>query len=134
MSPILIFICYLAFRFLTFNAVISVLQIFLKSLKKLVCLGDDTYYPLDESETISMRGLDKTIISVDSSSKVEGSRLEKDVEEILRHVHSLVVNSTATQARLDVRSEWHQVAIVFDRILFFVFLLTFIIYSCVLLR
>lgn len=109
-------------------------QIFLKSLKKLVCLGDDTYYPLDESETISMRGLDKTIISVDGSSKGDGSRLEKDVEEILRHVHSLVVNNTAKEARLDIRSEWHQVAIVFDRILFFVFMLTFVIYSCVLLR
>ena len=113
---------------------VSISQIFLKSLKKLVCLGDDTYYPLDESETISMRGLDKAIISVDSSSKVEGSRLEKDVEEILRHVHSLVVNNTAKEARFDVRSEWHQVAIVFDRILFFVFMLTFVIYSCVLLR
>ena len=81
-----------------------------------------------------MRGLDKTIISVDSSSKVEGSRLEKDVEEILRHVHSLVVKNTATEARIDIRSEWHQVAIVFDRILFLVFMFTFIIYSCVLLR
>lgn len=109
-------------------------QVFLKSLKKLVCLGEDTYYPLDESETISMRGLDKQILTVDSTTKTEGSRLERDVEEILRHVHSLVVNSTAKQARLDVRSEWHQVAIVFDRILFFIFMLTFIIYSCVLLR
>ena len=109
-------------------------QVFLKSLKKLVCLGEDTYYPLDESETISMRGLDKQILTVDSTTKTEGSRLERDVEEILRHIHTLVVNSTAKQARLDVRSEWHQVAIVFDRILFFIFMLTFIIYSCVLLR
>lgn len=109
-------------------------QIFLKSLKKLVCLGEDSYYPLDESETISMRGLDKQIITLDSTTKIEGSRLEKDVEEILRHVHSLVVKSTAKEARLDVRSEWHQVAIVFDRVLFFIFMLTFVIYSCVLLR
>ena len=81
-----------------------------------------------------MRGLDKQVLTVENSSKIEGSRIEKDVEEILRHVHTLVVKSTTKEARTDVSSEWHQVAIVFDRILFFIFLLTFIIYSCVLLR
>ena len=105
----------------------------MKTLKKLLCLGDDVYYPLDESETISMRGLEKQVLN-DNSPKIEGSRVERDVQEILRHVHTLVIKSSAKDARAEMRSEWQQVAIVFDRILFFIFALTFIIYSCVLLR
>ncbi|KAL3883545.1 hypothetical protein ACJMK2_029828 [Sinanodonta woodiana] len=113
--------------------------IFLKTLKKMVCLGDTIYYPLEESETISLRGLDKPVINIDTASKSSdqtkqySSKLERDVEEILRYLHSLVVRSTADEARNEIYSEWSQVALVIDRLLCFFFFVTFLVCSFVLL-
>jgi hypothetical protein len=57
-------------------------------LKRLVCLGDDTYYPLDESETVSMRGLDRPLdTSTKPDTTTSQSTMEKDIEEILHHVY-----------------------------------------------
>lgn len=107
---------------------------FLRGLKRLVCLGDDTYYPLDESETVSMRGLDRPLdTSTKPDTTTSQSKMEKDIEEILRHVHTMAFRSTVLEARQDVRNEWHQVAIVIDRLLCFLFFITFLLYTFVLL-
>ncbi|CAG2210644.1 neuronal acetylcholine receptor subunit beta-3-like isoform X1 [Mytilus edulis] len=107
---------------------------FLRGLKRLVCLGDDTYYPLDESETVSMRGLDRPLDSMTKpDTTTTQSKMEKDIEEILRHVHTMAFRATVLEARQDVRNEWHQVALVIDRLLCFLFFITFLLYTFVLL-
>ncbi|KAK3097858.1 hypothetical protein FSP39_013889 [Pinctada imbricata] len=108
---------------------------FLRGLKRLVCLGEDTYYPLDEMETISMRGLDRAVDgNVRQQTEITSqNKLERDVEEILRHVHTLTLRSTVIEARHEIRNEWHQVALVLDRLLCFLFAMTFLLYTFVLL-
>ncbi|XP_060068345.1 neuronal acetylcholine receptor subunit alpha-5-like [Ylistrum balloti] len=108
-------------------------QLFLRGLKRVVCLGDDTYYPLDELETVSMRGLDRTMDGIVRQENTTQSKMERDVEEILRHLHTLTIRSTVLEARHEIRNEWHQVALVLDRIFFFLFILTFLLYTFVLL-
>lgn len=106
----------------------------MRGLKRLVCLGDDTYYPLDESETVSMRGLDRPMENMTKpDTTTTQTKMEKDIEEILRHVHGMAFRTTVLEARQDVRNEWHQVALVIDRVLCFVFFLTFLLYTFVLL-
>lgn len=105
----------------------------------MVCLGGDAYYPLDEMETITMRGLDKTtnIHDVDYPKPTDmtshPSKLERDVEEILKHMRTLATKEAILDARLEIRSEWQQVAMVVDRILCFLFMLIFFISTFVLL-
>ncbi|XP_071112930.1 neuronal acetylcholine receptor subunit alpha-10-like [Haliotis cracherodii] len=116
--------------------------IFLRSLKRLVCLGSDNYYPLDEMETITMRGLDKSA-TVGMSSLGDGpmsnqdsrppTKLERDVDDILKQVHLLTTRAAICEARQEMLSEWHQVALVMDRVLFFLFMLIFLMCSVILL-
>ncbi len=121
---------------------LSFLQIFLRSLKRLVCLGGDSYYPLDEMETITMRGLDKSA-TVGISSPGDGpmrnqdsrspSKLERDVEDLLKQLHLLTTRAAISEARQEMLSEWHQVALVLDRVLFFFFMVTFLMCSVIVL-
>ncbi|NP_001267752.1 neuronal acetylcholine receptor subunit alpha-9-like precursor [Aplysia californica] len=113
--------------------------IFLRSLKRLVCLGSDSYYPLSDVDPISMRGLDKTISSQDRQlTNVENrsattSKMEKDLEEITRQVNLLSARISVQDARDDALCEWRQVALVVDRVLFFFFSLIFLMCSVILL-
>ncbi|BFZ10098.1 hypothetical protein BsWGS_13138 [Bradybaena similaris] len=100
--------------------------IFLRSLKRLVLLGNDSYYPLTDFDTISMRGLDKTLASQErQGADLRGantSKLEREMEEL-----------NCNEARQDILNEWRQVALVMDRVLFFLFLLMFLLCSVILL-
>ncbi|XP_059165447.1 neuronal acetylcholine receptor subunit alpha-3-like [Physella acuta] len=117
----------------------AVRWIFLRSLKRLVCLGNDSYYPLTDLDTISMRGLDKTITCQDrqpSNSDLRGinsSKVEKDIEEVNRNLSILSAKIALQDARQEVLNEWRQVALVVDRVLFFLFLLVFLMCSVILL-
>ncbi|KAK0064423.1 nicotinic acetylcholine receptor subunit type H, partial [Biomphalaria pfeifferi] len=113
--------------------------IFLRSLKRLVCLGNDSYYPLNDLDTISMRGLDKTMASQErqqTNSDIRGmnsSKVERDIEEICRNMNLLSAKIALQDSRQDVLNEWHQVALVVDRVLFFLFFLVFLMCSVILL-
>lgn len=108
-------------------------QLFLKTLKKLVCLNDDNYYPLDDKESVSLQGIEKQSLNTDQTIKTDGNKLERDVSEILRHVNTLVIRTLVAKSRSDARNEWYQVGIVIDRIMCFLFMLIFVVYSCALL-
>ncbi|CAL1546815.1 unnamed protein product [Lymnaea stagnalis] len=113
--------------------------IFLRSLKRLVCLGNDSYYPLTDLDTISMRGLDKTMAAQDRQPAnpelrgINSSKVEKDIEEITRNVSIFCAKIALQESRQDVLNEWRQVALVVDRVLFFLFLLVFLMCSVILL-
>jgi len=109
----------------------SILQLFLKALKKVVCLRDEEYFPLEEVEAVSLRSLEKQFLANSETIKAETSKLEKDVEEILRNLSVLV--TMTSQSRGDMRNEWYQVALVFDRIMCFLFSLVFVVCTCALL-
>lgn len=79
-----------------------------------------------------MRGLDRQV-EIRQEMTPQQSKLEKDVEDILRHVHSLNIRSTVLESRQEVKNEWQQVALVIDRILFIFFLFTFLMYTVILL-
>ena len=114
----------------TYNPVIF--QVFLKTLKRFFCLTEP-YYPLDESETISLKGLDKPLINSETAVSKQGvNKMERDIGEILRCLNTLIARNVAIESRKDIHSEWYQLAIVFDRILCFFFFVIFVIYSCVL--
>lgn len=74
-----------------FNLLI-LLQCILRGLRRLVCLGDDAYFPLNEIDTLSMKSLDIPAVEPIVKSDISGnqSKLEKDVEEILRHVQTMI--------------------------------------------
>ena len=82
-----------------------------------------------------MRGLDRpTENNVRQPPESTGqTKMERDVEEILRHVHTLTLRTTVMEARQEIRNEWHQVALVIDRLLCFLFAMTFLLYTFVLL-
>lgn len=107
-------------------------QVFLRSLKKLVCVTEDSYHPLEDTEAISFRNIEKQT-NDNADVKSDASKLEKDVGEILKQVNMLVKHSVVAESRRGVRSEWYQLALVFDRIMCFLFLIIFVVYSCVLL-
>ncbi|XP_045197749.2 neuronal acetylcholine receptor subunit beta-3-like isoform X3 [Mercenaria mercenaria] len=108
-------------------------QLFLKTLKKIVCVNEDSYHPLDDTETISFKSIDKQTVTNSADGKHDGNKLERDVDEILKQVNVLVVRSVIAESRRNVRTEWYQVVLVFDRIMCLLFLLVFVVYSCVLL-
>lgn len=68
-------------------------QCILRGLRRLVCLGDDAYFPLNEIDTLSMKSLDIPAVEPIVKSDISGnqSKLEKDVEEILRHVQTMII-------------------------------------------
>ncbi|KAK7108213.1 neuronal acetylcholine receptor subunit alpha-3-like [Littorina saxatilis] len=133
--------------------------IFLRSLKRLVCLGSDTYYPINDLETISMRGLDqpKTSLTPGSvstdrrdlqqqqqqqqtcvgdltrSAATTTAKLEREVEEISRQLHVMGVRAHVQDARADAVNEWRLVALVVDRILFFLFLFVYLMCAVIVL-
>ncbi|XP_064607615.1 neuronal acetylcholine receptor subunit alpha-2-like isoform X2 [Liolophura sinensis] len=102
-------------------------KIFLQGLKRVACFGEDTYYPLDEMETISMRGLDRHMTEAESNQKASetssSSKMEKDVEQILKHMRGVAIRNSVSDARADIRSEWQLVAMVIDRLLFGLYVL-----------
>lgn len=105
-------------------------QVFLRSLRRLVCLGGDAYYPLDEQETVSMRGLDRASESdviVRQQDNQAIPKAERDMDEVKKHVRSLAIRGAVLEARQEVFAEWQQVALVIDRIMCIFFLLTFLI-------
>lgn len=97
----------------------------------MVCLGDESYYPLEETEAVSLRSLEKNMLPSSDAHKPETSKLEQDVEEILRQVNMLV--NVTSYTRNSMRNEWYQVALVFDRVMCGLFCFVFVIYSCALL-
>ncbi|XP_014769464.1 neuronal acetylcholine receptor subunit alpha-10 [Octopus bimaculoides] len=105
-------------------------QIFLRGIHHLVCLGSNTYYAVDEEETLSMRGFDRPN-ERDAKTGVQGSQAvpksERDMDEIKKCVQYLAQRATITGARQEITAEWQQVALVIDRILFIFFVLTFFI-------
>lgn len=107
----------------------------LRGLRRLVCLGDDSYFPLNEIDTLTMKTLDIPAVEPTVKPDIPGSpnKLEKDVEEILRHVQTMIICTKTAQARQEVQNEWRQVAVVFDRVLCFLFGTTFLLYTFVLL-
>ncbi|XP_041352662.1 neuronal acetylcholine receptor subunit alpha-3-like [Gigantopelta aegis] len=119
----------------------TVRWIFLRSLKRLVCLGGESYYPLDETESISLRGIDKT--SVGAPTPTEGSQRNQDTRcsskvettmvDILRQLHLLTARAAIDEARNDMLNEWYQVALVLDRVMFFFFILIFLMCTVILL-
>lgn len=122
------------------------LQIFLRSLKRLVCLGSDTYYLLNDLETISMRGLDQPKTSLTTSSVTCdrrdqpaamdmrcSPRLEREVEEVSRQLHLLTARAHLQDSRTEVINEWRLVGLVLDRLLFFVFLLIYLMCAVIVL-
>lgn len=110
-------------------------QCILRGLRRLVCLGDDAYFPLNEIDTLSMKSLDIPAVEPIVKSDISGnqSKLEKDVEEILRHVQTMIICTKTAQARKEVQNEWKEVAVVLDRVLCFLFGATFLLYTFVLL-
>eukprot|EP00106_Octopus_bimaculoides_P002021 XP_014769463.1 PREDICTED: neuronal acetylcholine receptor subunit alpha-5-like [Octopus bimaculoides] len=100
------------------------LQIFLKGLRKLVCLGDDTYHPTDEQETMSMRGKD-VVVGVNDEKPPQTSG--GNMDEINKHMQSLAQRDSVLDARQEVLAEWQQMAMVIDRIMFILFLIIFVI-------
>jgi hypothetical protein len=82
-----------------------------------------------------MKSLDIPHVEPIVKSDVSGNqtKLEKDVEEILRHVQTMIICTKATQAQQEVQNEWRQVALILDRILCFLFGATFLLYTFVLL-
>ncbi|XP_060585218.1 acetylcholine receptor subunit alpha-like 1 isoform X3 [Ruditapes philippinarum] len=113
---------------------VIVRQLFLKTLKKLVCVTEDSYHPLDDTETISFKGIERQSVVPNTPDIKHGdNKLERDVEEILKQVNVLAVRSLIAESHGNVRTEWYQVVLVFDRIMFVLFLLIFVVYSCVLL-
>ncbi|XP_022292441.2 neuronal acetylcholine receptor subunit alpha-6-like isoform X1 [Crassostrea virginica] len=110
-------------------------QCVLRGLRRLVCLGDDSYFPLNEIDTLTMKTLDIPAVEPTVKPDIPGSpnKLEKDVEEILRHVQTMIICTKTAQARQEVQNEWRQVAVVFDRVLCFLFGTTFLLYTFVLL-
>jgi hypothetical protein len=108
-------------------------QVFLKTLRKIVCLSDDSYYLLDDKESVSLQSIEKHPVNADQAIRNDGNKLERDVAEILRHVNTIVIRTAMAESRSNTRSEWYQVGIVFDRIMCFLFVLIFIVYSCALL-
>ncbi|XP_025097809.1 neuronal acetylcholine receptor subunit alpha-7-like [Pomacea canaliculata] len=120
--------------------------IFLRSLKRLVCLGSDTYYLLNDLETISMRGLDQPKTSLTTSSVTCdrrdqpaamdmrcSPRLEREVEEVSRQLHLLTARAHLQDSRTEVINEWRLVGLVLDRLLFFVFLLIYLMCAVIVL-
>lgn len=109
--------------------------IFLRSLRRLVCLGTDNYYPLSDMEAISMRGLQPPGNA--GNQEVRGnstsSKLERDMEDVSRQLNHLSTRFAKKEVRHDVLDEWHQVALVIDRTLFLLFIFIFILCSIILL-
>lgn len=94
-------------------------------------MDDEAYYPLEETETVSLRSLEKQVLVNSETIKPDTSKLERDVEEILRNLAVLI--KLTSQTRFGMRTEWYQVALVFDRIMCFLFTLMFVVCTCVLL-
>ena len=121
------------------------MQIFLRSLKRLVCLGSDTYYLLNDLETISMRGLDNPKTSFTPAINSErrdqtgvgdargSARLEREVEEVSRQLHVLGARAHMQDSRAETVNEWRLVALVLDRVLFFVFFLIYLMCAVIVL-
>ena len=107
----------------------------MKTLKKLVCLGDDAYYPLEESEAVSLRSLEKqsVVTHADSPRNAEETKMERDMDEILRHVTTLVMRTAVTDSHCDAHAQWYQVAMVLDRVMCIFFTAIFVIYTCAIL-
>ncbi|CAI9738546.1 neuronal acetylcholine receptor subunit alpha-5-like [Octopus vulgaris] len=98
--------------------------IFLKGLRRLVCLGDDTYRPTDEQEAMSMRGKDVVVgVTEEKPPQTPGGNMD----EINKHMQSLAQRDSILDARQEILAEWQQLAMVIDRILFILFLIVFII-------
>ncbi|XP_052831251.1 neuronal acetylcholine receptor subunit alpha-7 [Octopus bimaculoides] len=84
--------------------------IFLKGLRKLVCLGDDTYHPTDEQETMSMRGKD-VVVGVNDEKPPQTSG--GNMDEINKHMQSLAQRDSVLDARQEVLAEWQQMKKIF---------------------
>ena len=106
---------------------------FLTALRRLVCVAEDAYLPLEDTEAVSFRSLEKALLPTTDNTRSEGSKLERDVEEILSQINSLALRNTQVPVRADVRTEWYKLAQVLDRLLAIVFTVIVIVYSFALL-
>lgn len=74
-----------------------------------------------------MRGLDRHMTEAESNQKAtetsSSSKMEKDVEQILKHMRGIAIRNSVSDARADIRSEWQLVAMVIDRLLFGLYVL-----------
>ncbi|KAK6169464.1 hypothetical protein SNE40_020514 [Patella caerulea] len=112
--------------------------VFLRSLKRIVCLGNDNYYPLSSADCVSMKGLENPMLSSSTDGQKtketnNGSKLEADVEDLNRQLHILTARARSNEVKEEMIGEWRQVSLVLDRVLFFFFMLTILIYTVVLL-
>ncbi|ESO85007.1 hypothetical protein LOTGIDRAFT_168269 [Lottia gigantea] len=120
----------------------SLRSVFLRSLKSIVCLGDDSYYPFTSSESVSMKGLENPCVpdspgGNNPSFKGSGAKTEssmvKEVEYIGKQVNLLTCRSNLQEGRDDIQNEWMQLALVLDRVFFFFFFLSYLIYTVVIM-
>ncbi|XP_050390758.2 acetylcholine receptor subunit beta-like 2 isoform X1 [Patella vulgata] len=112
--------------------------VFLRSLKRIVCLGNDNYYPLSSTDCVSMKGLENPVLSSSTDGQKaketnNGYKLEADVEDLNRQLHILTARARTNEVKEEMLGEWRQVSLVLDRVLFFLFMLTILIYTVVLL-
>ena len=68
-----------------------------------------------------------------SSNDNSDSIIQKTTSEILKYLKYLVAKSDDTDAEEDIISEWKQVALVVDRLMFWTFLLITIVSTLVIL-
>ncbi|KAL4233336.1 Neurotransmitter-gated ion-channel transmembrane region [Mactra antiquata] len=109
-------------------------QLFLKTFKSLVCVTDDNYYPLENSETLSLRSLEKlSTTTSNDSARNDGDKIERDIEDIMKNVNTILMYNIKRDSHACVKTEWYQVALVLDRMMCFIFGLIFVVYTCVLL-
>ncbi|KAK6169466.1 hypothetical protein SNE40_020516 [Patella caerulea] len=113
--------------------------VFLRCLKRIVCLGNDTDNPGEACNASgSMKGLENPMLSSSTDGqKVKetetGSKLEADVEDLNRQIRFFTRRVRSNEVKEEMLGEWHQVSLVIDRIIFFLFLLSVAVYSAVLL-
>ncbi|XP_050390766.1 acetylcholine receptor subunit beta-type unc-29 [Patella vulgata] len=109
--------------------------IFLRCLKRIVCLGNDPCY---SAGSVSMKGLENPMSSSSTdgqkaSETENGSKLETDVEDLNRQIRFFTRRARMNEVKEEVVGEWHQVALVIDRVILFLFLLSIAIYTAALL-
>jgi len=100
---------------------------------------------LNDLETISMRGLDNPKTSFTPAINSErrdqtgvgdarsSARLEREVEEVSRQLHVLGARAHMQDSRAETVNEWRLVALVLDRVLFFVFFLIYLMCAVIVL-
>ena len=98
---------------------ILLIQIVLGVLGKLLCVGRDSYMPLDESEPITFRRLENLQTDQHTFDSVERDDRTKMFK---------------TYARITSVAEWRQMAAVLDRLFLVLFTIIVIILSFILIH